>query len=80
MPKPKDRTPRIIALIAEQALREEKDCDPKASLVDDLGFDDLDRVELAIALENEFKLKEISDEDADQWKTVDGVVKFAEGR
>jgi len=42
-------------------------------LMDDLSFDDLDMVELAMALEEEFGI-EIPDEDCEKWKTVGDVV------
>ena len=46
-----------------------------ASLVDDLGADSLDIVELVMAMEEEFGL-EIPDEEAEKIKTVGDVIKY----
>jgi acyl carrier protein len=42
---------------------------PEAKVIEDLGADSLDTVELVMALEEEFGL-DIHDEDADKFKTV----------
>lgn len=47
---------------------------PEASLVDDLGLDSLDDVELAIEIENDFEI-EVSDEQIEASFTVGDVVK-----
>ena len=46
-----------------------------ASFVDDLGADSLDTVELVMAFEEEFEI-EISDEDAEQMRTVGDAVSY----
>ncbi len=46
-------------------------------LVNDLGFDSLERIEFAMALEEEFMV-EISDETIDEWRTVEDVVRWVE--
>ena len=48
-----------------------------ATLIDDLGMDSLDAVELGMALEEEFGL-EIPDEEMEKAKTVEDVVKYIE--
>jgi len=48
---------------------------PEADLVDDLGADSLDTVELVMAFEEEFNF-EIADEDAERLKTVGDVVAY----
>jgi len=48
---------------------------PEARLVDDLGADDLDSVEITMALEEKFNI-EVPDEDAKKFLTVDQVVKY----
>ena len=48
-------------------------------LTSQLGIDSLDHVEMTIGLEEEFDI-EITDEDAEKWKTVVGVIKYIEGR
>jgi len=49
----------------------------KANLTDDLGADSLDKVELVMALEEEFSIS-ISDNDAGKLNTVGDVVKYIE--
>ena len=70
---------RVKNIIVEQ-LGIEEDIVPSASLVDDLGADSQDLMELMIALEEEFSdpfLKiEISDEDAERLITVQDVVDY----
>jgi len=51
----------------------------EASLIDDLGADSLDIVELVMAMEEEFGL-EIPDEAAEKIKTVGDVVKYIESK
>lgn len=49
----------------------------EASIIDDLGADSLDRVELIMAFEEEFGF-EVSDSEAARWLLVRDAVKFAE--
>lgn len=61
---------------------EQLDIDPKRVLLEsnfanDLGADSLDRVELVMALEEEFGI-EISDEKAESLVTVGDAIKFVE--
>jgi acyl carrier protein len=53
------------------------DVTPEASVVDDLGADSLDVVELIMALEEEFNL-EIPDEDAEKIKSVQDIFRHME--
>ena len=55
----------------------EDEVTPVASIVDDLGADSLDVVEIVMALEEEFEV-EIPDEDAEKIKTVQQVVDYIE--
>ena len=55
-----------------------EDITPNADLVEDLGFDSLDFVELAMALEEEFQIMEITDEEMEPVKTVADVVELME--
>jgi len=50
-----------------------------ASFVDDLGADSLDTVELVMAFEEEFTI-DISDEDAEQLRTVGEAIAYVEKR
>jgi acyl carrier protein len=51
---------------------------PDANLVDDLGFDSLDLVELVIDIETEFDI-DVPDEAAEKWKTVADVTAYVAG-
>lgn len=51
----------------------------EASLVQDLGADSLDLVEVIMALEEKFEL-EIEDEDAEKIATVEDIIKYIESR
>jgi acyl carrier protein len=51
--------------------------DPKHRLLEDLGADSLDTVELVMALEEEFG-HEIPDEDAEKLKSVEDVIDYIE--
>jgi acyl carrier protein len=55
----------------------EDEVTPTASIVDDLGADSLDVVEIVMALEEEFEV-EIPDEDAEKIKTVQQIVDYIE--
>ncbi|MCY3542372.1 MAG: acyl carrier protein [Gammaproteobacteria bacterium] len=66
---------RVKRLIAEQLKSELKDVTDEASLMDDLGADSLDTVELVMALEEEFET-EIPDEDAESIATVKQVIDY----
>lgn len=52
---------------------------PEASIVDDLKMDSLDCIEILMTIEEEFDL-EISDEDAEKWKTVGDIHEYLKGR
>jgi acyl carrier protein len=60
---------RVKEIIAEHLGSEESDVTPNASLMDDLGADSLDCVEIIMALEEEYGVS-IPDEQADEVKTV----------
>ena len=55
----------------------EDEVTPEASIVDDLGADSLDVVEIVMALEEEFEI-EIPDEDAEKIKKVQQIVDYIE--
>lgn len=66
---------RVAKLCAGQFLRHDADASevkPEMTLEGDLCMDSLDLVELVMGLEEEFDLT-ISDEDAEQWKTVEDI-------
>ena len=65
----------VRALIAEKLGLQEDEIVGDASIVDDLGADSLDAVEMVIALEGKFDL-EIPDEEAMQIGTVRQAVEY----
>ncbi len=66
---------RIVEIIANQLGVEEEDIAGDASVVDDLGADSLDVVELVMALEEEFNL-EIPDEEAENIINVQNIFDY----
>ena len=66
---------KVIEIIIDQLGVDEKQVNPEASFIDDLGADSLDTVELVMALEEEFDI-EIPDEDAEKIATVKNAVDY----
>jgi acyl carrier protein len=66
---------RVNAMIGEQLGVEVDDLVPEANLIDDLGADSLDVVELAMAVEEEFGL-EVPDDDLENIRTVKDIVDY----
>ncbi|RPJ81938.1 MAG: acyl carrier protein [Deltaproteobacteria bacterium] len=66
---------KIIKIISEKLDVDIKEVVPKASLVDDLGADSLDLVELVMTMEEEFDI-EISDEEAAKLITVQNAIDY----
>jgi len=66
---------RVKKIIVEQLGVKEEDVTPNASLVEDLGADSLDTVELVMGLEEEFET-EIPDEDAEKITTVQQITDY----
>ena len=60
---------RVKKIVIEQLGVKEEEVSSESSIVDDLGADSLDTVELVMALEEEFET-EIPDEDAEKITTV----------
>ena len=65
---------RVKSIIAEQLGVNEETITPKTDLVEDLGVDSLDIVEIALALEEEYGIEEMNEEDMAGIKTVDDLV------
>jgi acyl carrier protein len=70
---------RLKKIIVEQLGVDEADVKPAASFVDDLNADSLDLVELIMSLEEEFGT-EISDEEAENIRTVQDAVDYVDER
>ncbi len=66
---------RVVEIIANQLGIEEDDVTAEASVIDDLGADSLDVVELVMALEEEFDL-EIPDEEAEKITSVQNIFDY----
>lgn len=70
---------RVRAQIAEQLGVKPEQVVPEASLIDDLGADSLDAVELVMAIEEAFGI-EIPDEEAKKLQRVGEVIRYVETR
>ncbi|MBQ9646970.1 MAG: acyl carrier protein [Oscillospiraceae bacterium] len=70
----------LQTLIAEQFALDKDEITMASSFTDDLGADSVDLVELVMAMEEEFNLDEIQEDDLAQLKTVGDCVKFLSGR
>ena len=68
---------RVKKIIVEQLGVKEEDVKPEASFVEDLGADSLDKVELVMALEEEFDI-EIPDEEAEKITTVQSAIDYVQ--
>ena len=66
---------RVKKLICEQLGVKEEEVSSDASIVEDLGADSLDTVELVMALEEEFET-EIPDEEAEKITTVKEAIDY----
>ena len=67
---------KIQSLICEQFVIEAEAVTMETSFVDDLGADSLDIVELTMAIEEEFSLPEVSDDELKQIVTVGHLVEY----
>ena len=70
---------KVKEMLCEQLDVEEEKVTPEASIVDDLGADSLDVVDLIMSLEEEFDI-EVPDEDVENMKTVGDIVKYIENK
>lgn len=71
---------KIRKIVADELNVAEDDVTMDASFQDDLGADSLAQVELIMALEEQFELDSIPDEDAEKIKTVRDAVDYIDGR
>jgi acyl carrier protein len=70
---------KVKDILCEQLDVEEDKVTLEASIVDDLGADSLDVVDLVMSFEEEFDI-EFPDEDVENMKTVGDMVKYIEGK
>ena len=70
---------KVKKIVADHLGIEEGKVTEQSSLIDDLGADSLDTVELVMAFEEEFG-SEISDSEAEKILTVGDAVKFIENK
>ena len=68
---------KVKEILVDQLNVEEEKVTMEASIVDDLGADSLDLVDLVMSLEEEFDV-EIPDEQVENIKTVGDIVKYIE--
>lgn len=68
---------KVRDIIVDQLDADEADVTMEASIIDDLGADSLDVVDLVMSIEEEFD-SEIPDEEVENIKTVGDIVKFIE--
>ncbi|MBR3562071.1 MAG: acyl carrier protein [Oscillospiraceae bacterium] len=73
---PEEIFSKLQELIAEQFALDEDEITMGSSFTDDLGADSVDLVELVMAMEEEFELDEIEEDDLAQLKTVGDCVKY----
>lgn len=70
---------RLIAFIAEQLGISADQINTESRIVEDLGADSLDLVELTMAMEEAFNIT-IEDDQADQLTTVAEMIRFLEAQ
>ena len=68
---------RIRAIIADQLGVDLSEVRAEASILDDLGADSLDLVELVMALEEEFDI-EVPDDDVEAMRTIGDVERYVQ--
>jgi acyl carrier protein len=73
----KELTAKVVDIITNQLGVDKEIITPEAHVIDDLGADSLDIVELVMALEEAFDL-EIPDDDAEKIRTVQDILQYLE--
>lgn len=71
---------KLKTIIAEQFGVEESTITTEMSFEDDLGADSVDIVELSMALEEEFEVEEMSEEDVTGIRTVGDLLRYLQER
>ncbi len=68
---------KVTKLLAEQLNVDAKTIKPTSKIVEDLGADSLDMIEMLMALEDNFGIS-VPDDQVSSLKTVNDIVKFIE--
>lgn len=68
---------KVTAILADQFDAEEDSITPETSIVDDLGADSLDVVDLLMTIEDQFEI-EVPDSEVENIKTVGDLVNYIE--
>ena len=68
---------KVTEIIVEQLGVNADQVKPEAKLIEDLGADSLDAVELVMAIEEEFSI-EVPDEDAEKLQSVGDILSYIE--
>ena len=69
---------RVLKVIDKQLNKDTSQIKPTDRFIEDLDADSLYRVELVMALEDEFENLEIPDKEAEKIKTVQDAISYAE--
>lgn len=75
----RDTAARFIAILQEYGPADLSRVGPDAAFVEDLGLDDLEPVEIILAVEDEFKIT-VSEEDAARLSSVSRFIGYLESR
>lgn len=67
---------RIVGILEDQLGLDPEDVKDDSSLIEDLGADSLDMVEIVMAAEEEFDLELPDDDELEKIKTVKDMVEF----
>lgn len=68
---------KLRAIICDQLELDENDVTMEADLYDDLGADDIDMVDIAMSIEDDFNV-EITEETLEGFETVGDIVNYLE--
>ena len=71
---------KMQQMVAEQFAKDPEDVTMETSFEEDLGADSVDLVELVMAMEEEFEVGEVAEEDLGSLKTVGDAVNYIAGK
>ncbi len=76
---PQNIETKIKGIICEQWPNDEMDLKPETRFKEDLGLDDIDMIEIALGIEEQFEIN-ISDKDMEKILTVGDLIKYVQER